>query len=107
MSLISSIASLRWVNARSRISLAFELSKERPLALAATSQESSRSRERIKKYPWPGNVRELQNLLEQAMIWQKGRVLEAFPRKISFDTINEMVIGSSSQPEQYDMEYIN
>ncbi len=34
---------------------------------------------RFLSYSWPGNVRELQNLLEQAVISQKGKVLEVYP----------------------------
>ncbi len=34
---------------------------------------------RFLAYSWPGNVRELQNLLEQAVISQRGKVLEIYP----------------------------
>ncbi|MBP2831032.1 sigma 54-interacting transcriptional regulator [Aquimarina sp. U1-2] len=67
---------------------------------------TEKSMERIRKYPWPGNVRELQNVLEQAMILQKGRVLEIFPQKTSYDTIPGASTPSIPVPEIYDMEYI-
>ena len=30
-------------------------------------------------YEWPGNVRELQNLVEQAFVGQRGKVLDIYP----------------------------
>ncbi|NOY77926.1 MAG: AAA domain-containing protein [Calditrichaeota bacterium] len=35
------------------------------------------AREKLLAYPWPGNVRELRNVLERAMIFAEGDVLEA------------------------------
>ncbi|MBP2831818.1 sigma 54-interacting transcriptional regulator [Aquimarina sp. U1-2] len=34
---------------------------------------------RFDSYDWPGNVRELQNLIEQSIISQKGKILEVYP----------------------------
>jgi DNA-binding NtrC family response regulator len=40
-------------------------------------QFSARALEALKEYAWPGNIRELANVLERAMILQKGECLEA------------------------------
>lgn len=40
---------------------------------------TANSLSRLKRYDWPGNVRELQNLMEQAIISQRGKVLEVYP----------------------------
>jgi len=34
------------------------------------------ARERLLRYPWPGNVRELSHVIERAVLWSQGPVLE-------------------------------
>jgi DNA-binding NtrC family response regulator len=34
------------------------------------------ARERLLRYPWPGNVRELSHVMERAVLWSQGSVLE-------------------------------
>jgi DNA-binding NtrC family response regulator len=40
---------------------------------------SPQSLEAFQKYSWPGNVRELQNLLEKAVVFSEGEILEMVP----------------------------
>ena len=35
-----------------------------------------RTRDRLLAYPWPGNVRELSHVIERAVLWSKGPVLD-------------------------------
>jgi two-component system, NtrC family, response regulator AtoC len=35
-----------------------------------------RARDRLLSYPWPGNVRELSHVIERAVLWSKGPVLD-------------------------------
>jgi DNA-binding NtrC family response regulator len=35
-----------------------------------------RARERLLAYPWPGNVRELSHVIERAVLWSKGPMLD-------------------------------
>ena len=38
---------------------------------------SPRARESLLSYPWPGNVRELSHVIERAVLWSRGPVLDA------------------------------
>ncbi|GAA4277591.1 sigma-54-dependent Fis family transcriptional regulator [Aquimarina mytili] len=67
---------------------------------------------RLLSYEWPGNVRELQNLLEQAIISQKGKVLEIYPGRSGVPGFEKPSISNKainldliSDPE-FDMESI-
>ncbi len=40
---------------------------------------SKKTQKRLLKHSWPGNVRELQNLVEQAVISQKDKILQIYP----------------------------
>ncbi len=68
---------------------------------------------RFLKYTWPGNVRELQNLIEQAVISQKGKVLQIYPGNSNLQMTQRMPQGKSPQGiiqnvdiEELDMEGI-
>ncbi len=66
---------------------------------------------RFKQYDWPGNVRELQNNIEQAIVSQKGEVLEIYPGKInqSISVWSDNVDSNknnSSLLEEFDMDAI-
>jgi DNA-binding NtrC family response regulator len=39
-------------------------------------QLDPRARELLRAYPWPGNVRELSHVIERAVLWSRGPVLE-------------------------------
>jgi two-component system response regulator AtoC len=43
-----------------------------------------RARERLLAYPWPGNVRELSHVIERAVLWSRGTVLD--PEQLSLAT---------------------
>jgi DNA-binding NtrC family response regulator len=43
-----------------------------------------RARERLLAYPWPGNVRELSHVIERAVLWSRGPVLD--PEQLSLAT---------------------
>ena len=72
---------------------------------------TANSLSRLKRYDWPGNVRELQNLMEQAIISQRGKVLEVYPGSTGGPNLswNEHSTSASSSlviPENFDMETI-
>jgi DNA-binding NtrC family response regulator len=39
-------------------------------------QLDPRARDRLLAYPWPGNVRELSHVIERAVLWSKGPMLD-------------------------------
>jgi transcriptional regulator with GAF, ATPase, and Fis domain len=43
---------------------------------------SRRSMDDVQRYPWPGNVRELRNVVERAMIMNKGPTLQLTPPQL-------------------------
>ncbi|WP_350286946.1 GAF domain-containing protein [uncultured Croceitalea sp.] len=56
---------------------------------------------RFRDYNWPGNVRELQNNVEQAIIAQKGKVLDIYPGKnamLNFGGLNTTTVQSLELP---------
>jgi transcriptional regulator with GAF, ATPase, and Fis domain len=53
---------------------AFVREFEKSMGKRITTIKQARMEE-MKRYPWPGNVRELRNVVEQAMIVNKGRTL--------------------------------
>ncbi|WP_298545809.1 sigma 54-interacting transcriptional regulator [uncultured Aquimarina sp.] len=67
---------------------------------------------RLKKYSWPGNVRELQNVIEQAIISQRGKVLEIYPGRSNIPGIEKLVHTGGLvnetllQDDSFDMEVI-
>ncbi len=61
------------------------------------------SSSRLLKYHWPGNVRELQNLLEQAIISQRGKVLEIYPGRSSVPDFDKPAFSVSDDRLQFNM----
>jgi len=57
---------------------------------------SPEAEERLMKYDWPGNVRELRSLMEQAVIFAIGNVIQAdelgFPQKHSIEDPNSQLL---------------
>lgn len=72
---------------------------------------TSNSLSRLKRYDWPGNVRELQNLMEQAIISQRGKVLEVYPgasgvSNLSWNDSSSNTSSSLVIPEEFNMDTI-
>ncbi len=72
---------------------------------------TANSLSRLKRYDWPGNVRELQNLMEQAIISQRGKVLEVYPGATGASNLtwSENTGNNTSNfvfPENFDMDTI-
>ena len=72
---------------------------------------TANSLSRLKRYDWPGNVRELQNLMEQAIISQRGKVLEVYPGATGASNLtwSENTDHNTSTfviPENFDMDTI-
>lgn len=57
---------------------------------------SESSVERLRSYYWPGNIRELRNVLERALLFTDGTVLE--PSDFSFEPQSQ-TRGSSYKPD--------
>ncbi|MBA2459820.1 MAG: sigma-54-dependent Fis family transcriptional regulator, partial [Gemmatimonadales bacterium] len=43
----------------------------------SVSRIDGAARELLRSYPWPGNVRELSHVIERAVLWSRGTVLDA------------------------------
>ncbi len=59
------------------------------------------ARERLLRYPWPGNVRELSHVIERAVLWSQGPVLEV--EHLSLTTTHDEqsagAAGGDSEPD--------
>ncbi|MEO1097918.1 MAG: sigma 54-interacting transcriptional regulator, partial [Bacteroidota bacterium] len=69
---------------------------------------SKKSLHNISTYEWPGNVRELQNVIEQSMILQKGKMLDISPHRTEkLGGARATSAGLKEIPDEFDMDYIN
>ncbi len=59
------------------------------------------ARERLLRYPWPGNVRELSHVIERAVLWSQGPVLEVEHLSLTatHDEQSAGAAGGDSEPD--------
>jgi DNA-binding NtrC family response regulator len=53
-----------------------------------------RARDRLLAYPWPGNVRELSHVIERAVLWSKGPLLDV--EHLALEVPAELVDGAGT-----------
>ena len=54
----------------------------------------------LQNYSWPGNVRELENVIERALIYAKGRPIQA--ADLALPTQNEMLLTVTDSSDSVD-----
>jgi DNA-binding NtrC family response regulator len=56
---------------------------------------SATARNAMLSYSWPGNVRELSHVIERAVLWSRGGVLEA--EQLSLSNVDGAAMGASAE----------
>ncbi len=65
-------------------------------------QLSQRALEKLRKYDWPGNVRELQNVLENAVVFAEGEVIDEDLLLIENSSTSSIYVASAAAQPQAD-----
>ncbi len=60
---------------------AYFLSKHQDTSRQQVTSISEEAMESLLNYDWPGNIRELENIIERAVLLEKGNVISSFPLK--------------------------
>jgi transcriptional regulator with GAF, ATPase, and Fis domain len=58
----------------------------------------------LQEHSWPGNVRELANVIERAVIYSQGSVLQVSDR---FEQVSEELVSEAKSLEEMEREYIS
>jgi len=59
----------------------------------------ARARDHLLQYPWPGNVRELSHVIERAVLWSQGPVLEVEHLSLTAATEPPTANGTATSPD--------